>query len=209
LKAGFKGWALVLPLVLVLCVVFSISLNGDVFRGLFMFPDIAELDEPVEDGISPYGTRVAIFGTLLLLIYFGLSLSIANLSRINRPSPPRLVGAGRGQSSDNWESEYGSDIAIQARADWVEGMRWLVGDLGQVQGQEPVQHAEDGRHRLHSAKGHRLPPIPLPLNLLLGPCDLVDLVISVFHLKGGVFRIRYILSIIIVGISCWILSLIM
>jgi hypothetical protein len=208
-KAGFKGWALVWPLVLVLCVVFSISLNGDIFRGLFVFPNVVELEEPVEDGISPYGTRVAIFGTLLLLLFCGVSVSISNMSRINRPSYTlsSSVQAGQGGSSGDWESEFGLDIATQARADWVDGMRWLVGDLGETQ--EPVQHVEGGRHRIQSDTSGISPPVPLPLNLLLIPIGLVNLVVSVFKVKDGVFQMRHTLSIMIVGIPCWILSLIM
>ena len=166
----------------------------------------------MEDGVSPYGTRVAIFGTLLLLLYLAIGQSISNMTRIN-PSPESRQ-MGEHESRDDWEWEYGAEIALQARAEMILGMRWLVGDLGQMD-QGLDQGTEGGRERGYSGMGSRTPPVPIPLNLILVPIDLLGLVVILFTrgkegaLRRNVHRIRYLLTISIVGIPCWVLSLVL
>lgn len=208
IKAGYKGWTLIWPLISVVCVVLSISLNGDIFRGLFVTP-LGVVEEPVEDGVSPYGTRVAIFGTLLLLLYLAIGQSISNMTRIN-PSPESRQ-MGEHESRDDWEWEYGAEIALQARAEMILGMRWLVGDLAQMD-QGWNQGIEGGRDRVYSGIGSKMPPVPIPLNLILVPIDLLGLVVLLFtrgkegSLRRNVHRIRHFLTIYIVGIPCWLLA---
>lgn len=211
IKAGIKGWSLIWPLILVVCVVFSISLNGDIFRGFFVVTNL-DSEGPVEDGVSPYGTRVAIFGTLLLLLYLAIGQSISNMTRIDRSPESRQMGEHRPR--DGWEWEYGSDIPSQARAEMILGMRWLVGDLAQMDQGYP-QGIEGGRDRGYSGMGSRTPPVPIPLNLILVPIDLLGLVVIIFTRgkEGALCRkvhlIRNFLTIYIVGIPCWLLSLVL
>jgi len=208
IKAGFKGWSLIWPLILVVCVVFSISLNGDVLRGFFVVTNL-DSEGPVEDGVSPYGTRVAIFGTLLLLLYLAIGQSISNMTHINRSPESRQMEDHRPR--DDWKCEYGSEIASQARAEMILGVRWLLGDLAQMD-QGSDQGIEGGRDRGYSGIGSKMPPVPIPLNLILVPIDLLGLVVILFtrgkegSLRRNVHRIRHFLTIYIVGIPCWLLA---
>jgi hypothetical protein len=196
--AGFTGWALIWPVIIVLCVLFSISLNGDIFRGFFVIP-MSTPDPPVEEGIAPYGTRLAIFGTILILIYLAICLSISNMA--NR-------SARHAQRSEDRESES----ERQARVEVILGARWLLGDLGQES--KSIEDGPETRRIDPGGWGH--PPVPIPFNLLLVPLDLTLLVLGLARFlsrdkdKGSlgrtVGRIRYFVAILMIGISCWVIS---
>ena len=196
--AGFTGWALIWPVIIVLCVMFSISLNGDIFRGFFVISAISSSDPPIEEGVAPYGTRVAIFGTILILVYLAICLSISNMA--NR-SVRRAHSEGRELESET-----------QARIELVLGTRWLLGDLGQEA--DPM---EDGSETSRvSSAGSNHPPVPLPFNLLLVPLDLVSLVLGLarFFSRGKhitssgriIHRMRHFVAILMIGIPCWVIG---
>jgi hypothetical protein len=196
--AGFTGWALLWPVIIVLCVLFSISLNGDIFRGFFVIPTRSISDPPVEEGVAPYGTRVAIFGTIIILAYLAICLSMSNMASRS---------ARRARSEDR-ESES----ETQARVQIILGARWLLGDLGQEL--EAPEEGPETRRIEPGRWGH--PPVPIPFNLLLVPLDLVILVLGLARLlsldkdKGTLDRIahrmRYLVAILMIGIPCWLLS---
>lgn len=197
--AGFTGWALLWPVIIILCVVFSISLNGDIFRGFFIQSTISNPDPPVEEGIAPYETRLAIFGTILILVYLAICLSISNIaSRLAR----------RAQRSEERESES----ETQARVEMILGTRWLLGDLGQESGS-----MEDGADtRRLDLVVSSYPPVPLPFNLLIVPLEIVLVILGLARYmsrdenKGGAGRIirrmRYFVTILMIGIPCWVMS---
>jgi len=195
---GFTGWALIWPVIIVLYVMFSISLNGDVFRGFFVLSTISDSDPPVEEGVAPYGTRLAIFGTILILVYLAICLSISNMA--NR-SARRAQSEGREPEPER-----------QARIELVSGTRWLLGDLGQES--DTVEDGA-GTSRVSSA-GSNHPPVPLPFNLLLVPLDLVSLVMGIarFFSRGKdiasldrcIHRMRHLVAILMIGIPCWMIS---
>ena len=196
--AGFTGWTLIWPVIIVLCVMFSISLNGDIFRGFFVLSTISDSDPPVEGGVAPYGTRLAIFGTILILVCLAICLSISNMA--NR--------SARRAQSESTES----DSETQARVEMILGTRWLLGDLGQES--NPM---EDGSEtsRVGSA-GSIHPPVPLLFNLLLVPLDLVSLVLGLarFFSRGKdiaslgriIHRMRHFVAILMIGIPCWVIG---
>jgi hypothetical protein len=197
--AGFTGWALIWPVIIALCVMFSVSLNGDIFRGFFVFPTTLTSDTPIEEGVAPYETRLAIFGTILILVYLAICLSISNMTSRS---------AGHTQRLEDREPES----KTQARVEMVLGMRWLLGDLGQ-ESNSMEDRAETPRM---DSVGSSHPPAPLPFNLLLIPLDLVLLVLGIASLlsrekdKGAlgriVGRIRYLVAILMIGVPCWVLS---
>ena len=156
-------------------------------------------DPPVEEGVAPYGTRLAIFGTILILVYLAICLSISNMaSRAARHT----------QGSESRESEP----ETQAKIGLVLGARWLLGDLGQES-----ESMEDGPEtRQIDPGGWRRPPVPIPFNLLLLPLDLVSLVLGLVRFlspekdKGTlgriIHRVRYFVAILMIGIPCWVIS---
>jgi hypothetical protein len=196
--AGYTGGALLWPVIITLCVLFSISLNGDIFRGFFVIP-MSTSDPPVEEGVAPYGTRVAIFGTILILAYLGICLSISNMA--NR-------SARHDQRSEDRESES----ETQARVGIILGARWLLGDLGQES--KSMEDGPETRRTDPGGRGH--PPVPIPFNLLLVPLDLTSLVLGLARFlsrdkdKGSlgriIGRIRYFVAILMIGIPCWVVS---
>jgi hypothetical protein len=197
--AGFTGWALLWPVIIVLSVLFSISLNGDIFRGFFVLSTTSTSVPPVEEGVAPYGTRVAIFGTIIILVYLGICLSISNMA--NR-------SARHAQRSGDRESES----EMQARVEMILGTRWLLGDLGQ----EPEALEDGPETRRTDPGGWGDPPVPIPLSLLLVPLDIVLLVLDLARFlsrekdRGSlgriIGRIRYLVAILMIGIPCWVLS---
>jgi hypothetical protein len=197
--AGFTGWALLWPVIIVLCVLFSISLNGDIFRGFFVISTRSISDPPVEEGVAPYGTRVAIFGTILILAYLAICLSISSMASRS---------ARHTQHSEGRESE----LETQARVEVMMGARWLLGDLGQES--KSMEDGPETRRTDPGGRGHS--PVPIPFNLLLVPLDLVLLVLGLARLfsrqkdEGPLGRIlhrmRHSVAILMIGIPCWLLS---
>jgi hypothetical protein len=197
--AGFTGWALLWPVIIVLCVMFSISLNGDIFRGFFVLSTTPTSDPPVEEGVAPYGTRLAIFGTILILAYLAIFLSISNVASRS---------ARHAQRSEDRESES----ETQARVEVILGARWLLGDLGQES--KSMEDGPETRRTDPGGWGH--PPVPIPFNLLLVPLDIVLLVLGLTRLfsrdkdEGSlgriIGRIRYFVAILMIGIPCWVIS---
>jgi hypothetical protein len=196
--AGYTGGALLWPVIIVLCVLFSISLNGDIFRGFFVIP-MSTSDPPVEEGIAPYGTRLAIFGTILILAYLGICLSISNMA--NR-------SARHAQRSEDRESES----ETQARVEIILGTRWLLGDLGQES--KSIEDGPETRRIKSGGWGH--PPVTFPLNLLVVPLDIALLILSLARflsrkkdngtLGRYLYRMRYFVAILMIGIPCWVVS---
>jgi hypothetical protein len=196
--AGFTGWALLWPVIIILCVLFSVSLNGDIFRGFFVISATATSDPPVEEGVAPYGTRLAIFGTIIILAYLAICLSISNMA--NR--------SARRAQSENRES----DSETQARVKMILGTRWLLGDLGQEP--EALEDGPETRRIDPGGWGHS--PVPIPFNLLLVPLDLVLLSLGLARFlsrekdKGSlsriIGRIKHFLAILMIGIPCWVLA---
>jgi len=204
--AGFTGWALIWPIVIILCVVCSISLNGDIFRGfLVTIPSISisGSDPPVEEGVAPYETRVAIFGTILILVYLAICLSISNITKRS---------ARRSRHPANQESE----ACTQARVEMISGMRWILGDLGQDHFQ--LEDRESNQSKPPGLAGYSPPPVPLPFNLILLPLDLFVVILNIIRRLRSrkdrgtfgwtIYRIRYFVSILLVGIPCRLMSLV-
>jgi hypothetical protein len=196
--AGYTGGALLWPVIITLCVLFSISLNGDIFRGFFVIP-MSTSDPPVEEGVAPYGTRVAIFGTILILVYLGICLSISNMAS-RTASRTQRVGAREPESE------------TQARVEVTMGARWLLGDFGQES--KSAEDESETRRIDPGGRGH--PPVPTPFNLLLVPLDIVLLVLGSARflsrdkdkgtLERIIGRIRYFVAILMIGIPCWVVS---
>jgi hypothetical protein len=196
-NAGFNGWALIWPTVLVTFVLLSISLNGDVFRGLFVTSPTT-MDTPIEKGVAPYGTRIAIFGTIVLLLCLAICLSVSNMiafCRRTSSDTPRRTGRESG-------------VETRARYELVFGIRWLLGDLG--------DHKGTNRR---SPDGLCPPPLPLPLNLMLIPLDTLLAMSNLVRLSSQrmsrssfrrmVSRIRYYLAVVLLGVPCWLLSFVL
>jgi hypothetical protein len=233
IAAGFTGWNLVWPLVLLLFGIFSFSLNGDIYRGFFVEhstsligPDtdtrrVGPGTEPTEDGVSPYGTRVAIFCTIILLLYFSICLSMSGMVRANRRDNTD-GGTTMSHRPHDWESRHGTDTARRARTELVRGSRWLIGDLGMGTAQAPPPDTEDGTENVESIESppstsqQVAPPLPIPLNLLLLPLDMfIGPQLLVSRIKGRavsrtasrVSGLRYWVSVIVLGMPCYAMGL--
>jgi hypothetical protein len=231
IQAGFTGWNLVWPLLLLLFGIFSFSLNGDIYRGLFVEhstsligPDTRRVGpgtEPTEDGVSPYGTRVAIFCTIILLLYFAICQSVSGMVRALRRGNTD-GGTTMSHRPHDCESRHGTYAARRARAELVRGSRWLIGDLGMGTAQAPPSDAEDGTENVESIESppstsqQVAPPLPIPLNLLLLPLDMFigpQLLVSrvrgqaVSRTASRVSGLRYWVSVIVLGMPCYAMSL--
>lgn len=196
IRSGFRGWALIWPVILSTCVVFSISLNGDIFRGFFVI--ITTIAEPVEEGVAPYETRLAIFATLVILFYLAICLSISNMT--NSHDRPNL------------EPHRELEVNTRSRAETVTGMIWLLGDLGHDYHWDEV----DERILLPGVKHITPPPVPIPLNVLLVPLDLAVVALRLVDYSSlkesqidfgrTVYRVRHSVAVLLIGIPCWLLS---
>ncbi|OCF45701.1 hypothetical protein I317_00604 [Kwoniella heveanensis CBS 569] len=154
LNRSIRTAGLLMPLVLVLFVIFGWSMNGDVFRGFWALPTLAAsswwtinqndvavhrvwpltittVDEPIEEGISPFPARVSLFSTLSLLFLFSIILTAARaiMTPKDRWDEPK-TGARRWKGGvidgDDWEREYGLIVGRQARGARAEAVRRYV-----------------------------------------------------------------------------------
>ena len=108
--------------------------------------------------------------------------------------------------------ERESDSEKQARVEMILGARWLLGDLGQ---ESNSTDNEVHTHRSDSVDSS-YPPVPLPFNLLVVPLDLVLLILGLARFmsrdetQGGagriIRRVRYFVTILMIGIPCWVMS---
>ncbi|WVQ95517.1 hypothetical protein IAU59_002614 [Kwoniella sp. CBS 9459] len=153
LNRSIRTAGLLMPLVLVLFVIFGWSMNGDVFRGFwqvpvysnfkrydndsdhFLFHDFhphaytrTVVDEPIEEGISPFSARVSLFSTLSLLFLFSIILTAARAIMMSKdgwddPNTGARRWKGGVLDGDHWEREYGLVVGRQARGVWAEAVR--------------------------------------------------------------------------------------
>ncbi|KAK6906651.1 hypothetical protein L486_07905 [Kwoniella mangroviensis CBS 10435] len=140
---SFKTAGLLMPLVLGLFVIFSWSMNGDIFRGFYQavqssiyiietmtkpIPIEARISiaEPVEDGISPFSARLTIFVTLSLLFICSLLLTASRAIMVPKErwdGEDKRRWRGAIKEGDNWEKEYRVQVAREARECFCEGVR--------------------------------------------------------------------------------------
>jgi hypothetical protein len=135
---------------------------------------------------------------MLMLVYLAICLSISN------------VRNSRASRSNGDESEQ----VTRARGVIVSGSRWLLGDLGQQNRQQDYASENDRLGAVYTSP----PPVPLPFNLVSVPLDLlvVALYITRFSsrekneiaLGRTARRISYLAAILMVGIPCWMISLV-
>ncbi|KAL1410057.1 hypothetical protein Q8F55_004059 [Vanrija albida] len=105
LARGARAAALLIPLAAGLWALFAYALNGDVWRAGSVSVNVTTgPGGPVEVGVAPFETRVALFITLVLVI--GLS---AGLSILRALAPSNELHDG------TWEAEYGPDIGHASR----------------------------------------------------------------------------------------------
>ncbi|WWC98602.1 hypothetical protein V866_005495 [Kwoniella sp. B9012] len=173
---SFKTAGLLMPLVLGLFVIFSWSMNGDIFRGFYQAVQSsiytietiinpipiearASIPEPVEDGISPFSARLTIFVTLSLLFICSLLL---NASRAIMVPKERWDGEdkrrwqGAVKEGDDWEKEYRVQVAREARECFCEGVKgymWEGSTLHEVRvGHGPADGAEEDGAAIESGR---------------------------------------------------------
>ncbi|WWC72534.1 uncharacterized protein I206_106496 [Kwoniella pini CBS 10737] len=147
-----KSAGLIMPLVLGLFLLFSWSMNGDIFRGFYHFSqillsstslptttdnvdrssnwtfveDISIEEEPIEVGISPFQARLMIFITLSILFIFSIILSAARATMIPRENWDEEIAKrwkGAIKEGDYWEKEYGLVVARQARQAFTSAVK--------------------------------------------------------------------------------------
>nr|XP_019051129.1 hypothetical protein I302_01578 [Kwoniella bestiolae CBS 10118]OCF30059.1 hypothetical protein I302_01578 [Kwoniella bestiolae CBS 10118] len=145
LVRSVRSAGLLMPLVLGLFVLFSWSMNGDIFRGFYQTlssrtitvlyttantkiytPLQTQVAEPIEEGISPFAARLTIFITLSLLLVFSMLLTASRAimtprERWDREDERRWKGAVK--EGDNWEKEFGVRVAGEAREGFCEGVK--------------------------------------------------------------------------------------
>ncbi|WVQ63272.1 uncharacterized protein L199_001423 [Kwoniella botswanensis] len=152
---SFKTAGLLMPLVLGLFVIFSWSMNGDIFRGFYQAVQSsiytietiinpipiearASIPEPVEDGISPFSARLTIFVTLSLLFICSLLLTASRAIMVPRErwdGKDKRRWQGAVKEGDDWEKEYRVQVAREARecfCDGVKGYIWEGNTLHEV-----------------------------------------------------------------------------
>lgn len=187
LRRSVRGWALVIPLLLVLFGCFSLSMNGDLSRGFFVLA-FTSSQPPAEPGVAPFEARVIICLTLVMLVYLALVLSLSS----SGASPRERYRAGA------WEKEHGERIARLARQAWIRGSRWLAGDTS-TQG-----HGE--------SRGSDPPALPIPLNLVLVPFDIAVVCARLrasgsdnpsYSVDDTIGRARFVLASGLAGCLCW------
>ncbi|WWC65100.1 uncharacterized protein I303_107714 [Kwoniella dejecticola CBS 10117] len=237
LSRTIRSAGLIMPLVLGLLVLFSWSMNGDIFRGFYQFPlslsaiadssnrtlieryidnpargSLRSIAEPVEDGISPFPARLAIFVTLSVLLIFSIVLSAARaimipLERWDEEAAKRWKGAIK--EGDDWEKEYGVVVARQAREAFccaVNHYAWLPyrSDHTEVSDAEQGPRGssrdfpgwDNGLHDLTAG-----PDLLSPLNLVTIPLEILAVIPS----ERLRVRIKYaacLIRIILAGLLC-------
>ena len=126
IRRSLTSLGLILPLLVALFIVFSWSMNGDIYRGFFSIlstPTDLAPDSP-EIGIAPYQARLAIFVAFVVLLILCIILGTA------RSSIPPASAPGVGASSDDdglerdpSEAEYGSEVALRSRIALTSAVR--------------------------------------------------------------------------------------
>ncbi|WWD20694.1 hypothetical protein CI109_105170 [Kwoniella shandongensis] len=149
LYRSIRTAGLLMPLVVVLFGIFSWSMNGDIFRGFFVFSSVQQdytaygrsslnvrqndiidsLADPIEVGVAPFQTRLMLFFTLTLLFTFSIILTAARAisnprERWDSNDEKRWRGAVK--ESDEWEREYGLVVGREARRAWATSVRNYV-----------------------------------------------------------------------------------
>jgi hypothetical protein len=203
-------------MIVLLTITLSVSLKGDVFRGLVIIPatfdtGTEEMSPPLEEGVAPYETRLMIFATLVFLLYLAICLSISNIMRTSQSVHSEH---GNSRDRDEWVNCHGLDIALRARAKWVLGTRWLVQDLGPNGLNTPSDDGAGDRLFRRFDQGLSLPPVPLPLNIFLIPLDIVDGLVKIIAMivpvqtdwSGNLRRVRYVVVVWVIGIPCCMLK---
>jgi len=103
LARGAKAAALLIPLAACLWALYAYALNGDVWRAGDFAPH-AFGGGPVEVGVAPFETRVALLVTLVLVIALSGGLSIL-----------RAMAPSNELHDGTWEAEYGPAIGHASR----------------------------------------------------------------------------------------------
>lgn len=197
-----------MPLLLIMFIIFSISMNGDIDRGGLLFALDSEI--PSEPGVAPFEARVTIFVTLLVLLILALVVACSNTHRSVNGDGVRREGVTRG----GWEDAHGTRTARLARANLIRTSRWLLGDTSHHDGVNipsgAVTRAEDGISRDTLARIHLVSPaLPPPFNLLSLPLDIavtLSRLIDKSDVESGraytFTRLRYVASVAIAGLLC-------
>jgi hypothetical protein len=178
LARGAKAAALLIPLAGGLWALYAYALNGDVWRAGEFAPTYAGYGGgPVEVGIAPFETRVALLITLILVI--GLS---GGLSILRALAPSNELHDG------TWEAEYGPAIGHASR-------RALAAGIARYLPASPDSAPPS-------------PPLPLPLNVLVLPFDLLAGLWRLFRRQPPLFlrQLRGWLALIIVAVPCMFLA---
>ncbi|WWD08348.1 hypothetical protein V865_006460 [Kwoniella europaea PYCC6329] len=237
---SFKTAGLLMPLVLGLFVIFSWSMNGDIFRGfyqavqssIYIIETIAKpipiearasIAEPVESGISPFSARLTIFVTLSLLFICSLLLTASRAimvpkERWDGEDERRWRGAIK--EGDDWEKEYGVQVAREARECFCEGVNGYTWEGSTLHGvrvgygtadgaEEDGAAIESGRtikrssFRFQDLSPRAMSPVlPPPLNLITSsPLDILSL-IPLGELSVKVDQARHIIRLVVAGLFC-------
>ena len=231
LRNLYRDWGLLWPLILLVFVVFSISMDGDIYRGFFFHPtslfgfisspflissssrsDISNLDErderdeldrttPTEDGVAPFEARLVIFSTLIVLIVLAIMVSF------QPSSDPKM---GEHETVNNTAADRIRKKSLQYR---IIAIRQLIGDLRTPQPRRDVENVTSNNISLTTRR--LAPSVPTPFNLLLVPLDVAcgfsQLINRVFSsqlernqdgLGDLLYRIRFALAVFLVGPLC-------
>lgn len=204
-------------------------MNGDIFRGFFSSSSLLQARkavQPVEAGIAPFQARLWIFVTVLVLVLFSITLSIA------RAIMPVREGwdendyrrwKGGVKEGDDWEREYGVTVARLARRRLGLAVRELVRPL-----MSPIETSRSDEE----VRGERLTPdvshtgnrttprskaVMMPFNLLCSPLDIALALVNLgnrlgFTSTGGELEIllrgiRGWMALVIMGLPCYFLGL--
>lgn len=204
-----QGWTLIWPLILVFCVIFSWSMNGDIYRGFFVFSnDTGPMDIPREPGVAPFEARLTLFVTLIILSIMAIIVSCQSSVIEQVEHHPR------DQIRASAYHNQGIRTKRHARQHWIVGIRGLTGDLETG----PRSGDQEGGIRLGAGIRMMRPSIPPPLNLLILPFDVVCLIIILGrrltrhrlrrHGRHGdsIYQLRFQLAVFIVGPLCFPLA---
>lgn len=178
LARGAKAAALLIPLAAGLWALFAYALNGDVWRA-GSINSIASVGGggPIEVGVAPFETRVALFVTLVLVLALSAALSI-----LRAMAPSNDIHDG------TWEAEYGPAIGFASRRALAAAVaRYLPPSSDAAPPSPPL-------------------PVPLnvivlPLDILAGFWRLAR-----HEPPFGIRRARGWIALIIVGVPCLLLA---
>ena len=215
-----------MPLVFALFLLFAWSMDGDIFRGLLSLPPVAE------PGIAPFQTRLWLFITVILLLVFSITLTMARAImpvREGWDGDDQKRWKGAIKEGDLWEREFGVIVARLATRRFAMAVRASVRPLSfsseekqleerRLLEDEESNQVSDLSPTTSTARSRRARALAIPINALVLPLDIALVGLRLVQRTSATHDLSktdaYLLSLrdwmalLIMGPPCFLLALV-